>query len=115
MQYRKTLLIEHVPWFKQPRVFSSRRAEEFFTPEVVLRGVDLGWTAQVPGLITGLGLLLTFVALATGLSRLHADGAGITGIAGLVNGLAGKFLTSIVGLVCANVFLLLERPTVRRL
>ena len=29
-------------------------------------------------------------------------------IQGLINGLAGKFLTSIVGLLCANVFVLLE-------
>jgi hypothetical protein len=49
------------------------------------------------------------------LSRLHADDQTITGIQGLINGLSGKFLTSIVGLVCANVFVLLERPAVRRL
>lgn len=115
IQYRKTVLIEHVAWFKEPRVFSTRRAEEFFTPDAVLRGVDLGFFAQVPSLITGLGLLLTFVAISIGLGRLHADGAAIAGIPGLINGLAGKFLTSIVGLACANAFLLLERPAVRRL
>ena len=115
-QFRKTLLIEHVPWFKEPRIFSTRRAEEFFTHDAVLgRTVDLGFYAQVPSLITGLGLLLTFVALCTGLSRLHADGHTITGIQGLINGLAGKFLTSIVALTCANLFVALERPAVRRL
>jgi hypothetical protein len=31
IQLRKTLLIEHVSWFKEPRIFSTRRAEEFFT------------------------------------------------------------------------------------
>jgi hypothetical protein len=115
IQYRKTLLIEHVPWFKEPRVFSTRRAEEFFTPAAVLGGGDLGFFSQVPSLITGLGLLLTFVAISIGLSRLHVDGQTITGIAGLINGLAGKFLTSIVGLACANAFVLLERPAVRGL
>jgi hypothetical protein len=116
VQFRKTMLIEHVPWFKEPRVFSTRRAEEFFTEEAVLDGrIDLGFYAQVPTLITGFGLLLTFVAICIGLSRLHADGQTVDGIQGLINGLAGKFLTSIVGLVCANLFLLLERPAVRRL
>ena len=116
VQFRKTLLIEHVPWFKEPRIFSTRRAEEFFTQEAVLGSrIDLGFYGQVPSLITGIGLLLTFVAICVGLSRLHADGQTITGIQGLINGLAGKFLTSIVGLVCANLFLLLERPVVRRL
>ena len=115
-QFRKTLLIEHVPWFKEPRIFSTRRAEEFFTHEAVLgRAVDLGFYAQVPSLLTGIGLLLTFVALCTGLSRLHADGHTITGIQGLINGLAGKFLTSIVALIGANLFVVLERPVVRRL
>jgi hypothetical protein len=115
VQYRKTLLIEHVPWFKEPRVFSTRRAEEFFTPDAVLRGGDVAFFGQVPSLITGLGLLLTFVAISIGLNRLHVDGQTITGIPGLINGLAGKFLTSIVGLACANAFLLLERPAVRGL
>jgi hypothetical protein len=116
VQFRKTMLIEHVAWFKEPRVFTTRRAEEFFTEEAVLDDrIDLGFYAQVPTLITGFGLLLTFVAICIGLSRLHADGQTVDGIQGLINGLAGKFLTSIVGLVCANLFLLLERPAVRRL
>jgi hypothetical protein len=116
IQLRKTLLIEHVSWFKEPRIFSTRRAEEFFTPEAVLSpSLDLGYFAQVPSLLTGFGLLMTFVAICLGLSRLHADGTTISGIQGLVNGLAGKFLTSIVALVCANVFVLLERPAVGRL
>ena len=116
VQFRKTLLIEHVAWFKEPRIFSTRRAEEFFTQEVTFRGsIDLGFYEQVPSLITGLGLLLTFVAICVGLNRLHADGPSITGIQGLINGLAGKFLTSIVALVCANLFVLVERPAVRRL
>lgn len=116
VQFRKTLLIEHVVWFKEPRIFSTHRAEEFFTQEVTLQGsIDLGFYEQVPSLITGLGLLLTFVAICGGLNRLHAEGPIITGVQGLINGLAGKFLTSIVALICANLFVLLERPMVGRL
>lgn len=116
VQFRKTLLIERVAWFKEPRIFATRRAEEFFTAEAVLEpSIDLGAYGQVPSLIAGIGLLLTFVAICIGLSRLHADGSTITGIQGLINGLAGKFLTSIVALVCANLFVLLERAPVRRL
>ena len=116
VQYRKTLVFERVAWFREPRVFSTRRADEFFTQEAVLAGrLDLAFFGQVPSLTTGLGLLLTFVAICVGLSRLHADGQTIDGIQGLINGLSGKFLTSIVGLVCANLFVLLERPALRRL
>jgi hypothetical protein len=50
-----------------------------------------------------------------GLSKLHADGAQIEGIQGLINGLAGKFLTSVVGLACANGFMILEKSVSHRL
>ena len=116
VQFRKTLLIERVPWSKEPRIFSTRQAGDFFTQEAVVGGhVDLVFYTQVPSLITGLGLLLTFVAICTGLSRIHSDGQTIVGIQGLINGLSGKFFTSIVGLGCANAFVLLERPVVDRL
>lgn len=116
IQYRKTLLIEHVSWTTEPRIFSTRQAEEYFGQEAALgHAIDLGFYNQVPSLITGLGLLLTFVAICIGLTRLHADGQTISGIQGLINGLAGKFLTSIVGLTCANLFVLVERPALNRL
>ena len=116
VQFRKTLILEHVPWFVEPRIFSTRRAEEIFTQDTLLNHrVNLAFYAQLPSLVTGIGLLLTFMALFIGLSRLHADGSEIVGIQGLINGLAGKFLSSIVGLIAANLFTLIEKPMVFRL
>ncbi len=115
-QFRKTLILEHVPWFVEPRIFSTRRAEEIFTQDTLLsHRVNLAFYSQLPSLVTGIGLLLTFLALFIGLSKLHADGHDIAGIQGLINGLAGKFLTSIVGLIAANLFTLIEKPMVFRL
>lgn len=115
-QFRKTLVLEHVPWFVEPRIFSTRRAEEIFTQDSLLsHRVNLAFYSQLPSLVTGIGLLLTFLALFIGLSKLHADGHEIDGIQGLINGLAGKFLTSIVGLITANLFTLIEKPMVFRL
>lgn len=115
-QYRKTLVTEQVAWYMEPRIFSSRSAQELFSLETIFRGkLNLAWYQQVPSLLTGIGLLLTFIALLVGLSKLHADGHGIAGIQGLINGLAGKFLTSIVGLVCATAFTLIEKPLMFRL
>jgi len=115
-QFRKTLVLEHVPWFVEPRIFSTRRAEEVFTQDTLLsHRVNLAFYSQLPSLVTGIGLLLTFLALFIGLSKLHADGHEIVGIQGLINGLAGKFLTSIVGLIAANLFTLIEKPLVFRL
>jgi hypothetical protein len=114
--FRKTLLIEHPSWIVDPRVYSTRQADSFFTQEALLSNrVNLAFYNQFPSLVTGIGLLFTFLALFIGLSKLHADGQNIDGIQGLINGLAGKFLTSIVGLVCANAFALIEKPVVFRL
>ena len=115
-QYRKTLLIEQVPWFMEPRVFATRPAAAVFSQEAVLMNqMNMAFFRQIPSLITGFGLLLTFLALLIGLGKLHAEGGEIMGIQGLINGLAGKFLTSIVGLGLAHVFLFLEKPLLSRL
>ena len=115
-QYRMTLILERVPWFLEGRIFSTKRAEDVFTQEALLaHRVNLTFYSQFPSLVTGLGLLLTFLALFVGLGKLHAQGGEIVGIQGLINGLAGKFLTSIVGLMVANLFTFIEKPLVARL
>jgi len=115
-QYRRTLVLEQVPWFMEPRLFSTRRAEEVLTQEVLMANrINLPFYQQFPSLVTGIGLLLTFLALFVGLGKLHAEGSEIVGIQGLINGLAGKFLTSIVGLMVANLFTFIEKPMVSRL
>ncbi|MGB0910508.1 MAG: hypothetical protein ACPGYT_09110 [Nitrospirales bacterium] len=115
-QYRMTLLLEQVPWFMEPRIFSTKRAEEVFTQEALMANrVNFPFYSQFPSLVTSIGLLLTFVALFIGLGKLHAEGTEILGVQGLINGLAGKFLTSIVGLVAANVFTFIEKPIVSQL
>ncbi|MBA2251375.1 MAG: hypothetical protein H0W13_01525 [Nitrospirales bacterium] len=115
-QYRKTLVLEEVAWFQEPRIFSTRHAEEFFTfDRLFARRIHYAGYSHVPSFVTGISLLLTFVALLMGLSHLHADDQGIQGLQGLINGLAGKFLTSIVGLLCANIFSLVEKRVSVRL
>ncbi|MEO7819195.1 MAG: hypothetical protein ABIS18_08640, partial [Actinomycetota bacterium] len=69
-QFRKTLILEHVPWFVEPRIFSTRRAEDIFTQDTLLsHRVNLAFYSQLPSLVTGIGLLLTFLALFIGLSK----------------------------------------------
>lgn len=115
-EFRETLLMDHVKWYQSPRIFNTRLAEEFFTQDSLLgTRINMSFYNYVPAVLTGIGLLLTFVAFFIGLSKLHADGQTITGIQGLINGLSGKFLTSIVGLVGATLFALIEKPLVYRL
>jgi hypothetical protein len=115
-QYRKTLVLEPVAWFQEPRIFSTCHSEEFFTFErLFARRVHQAWYSHVPSFVTGVSLLLTFIALLVGLSHLHADEQGVQGLQGLINGLAGKFLTSIIGLICANLFSLIEKHVLYQL
>jgi len=73
----------------------------------------------IPGILTGSGLTLTFVAILLALSDVHYDKANtvnpITGIDALINGLSGKFLSSIIALILSIVFTFLERYWARRL
>lgn len=110
MQFRKTYVLEHTSWFIEPRVFSTRSSGEYFHPDDLLaHRLNWAFANQLPSLMTGIGLLFTFLAILIGLGKLHADAGHIVGIQGLINGLAGKFLTSIIGLVCANGFVMLEK------
>src|SRR5262249_51882796 len=74
--------------------------------------LNVSFFTSFPGIITGIGLLLTFLAIFVGLRDLDIDtqASKITGIDTLINSLAGKFLTSIVALACATVYLFIEKP-----
>ena len=114
--YRKTLGIEQPAWFLEPTVYSQRPATEYFSFEMLCSNqLNINLYRQLPSVMTGIGLLLTFLAILIGLSKLHANGSQIEGIQGLINGLAGKFVTSVVGLACANLFALVEHSIWHRL
>ena len=72
-----------------------------------------------PGLLTGAGLTLTFVAILLALKGVHYDKANtvdpISGIDVLINGLSGKFLSSIVALLLSILFTLGEKTAIRGL
>ncbi len=74
---------------------------------------------SLPGLLTGMGLTLTFMAILGGLSGVHYDRGNttepITGIDVLINGLSGKFLSSIVALLLSIAFTLFEQSCTRKL
>ena len=66
-----------------------------------------GWTGRgladaLPNWLTAIGLLTTFIALLLGLQHVKVlANLEVRGIGGLVNGLSGKFFSSIVALTCA--------------
>jgi hypothetical protein len=116
LSYRKTLVVEQSAWFLEPTVSAQKSAAEFFSFEACMAEyLNPGFYRQLPSFLTGMGLLFTFLAILIGLSKLHANGSQIEGISGLINGLSGKFITSIAGLACANVFTLLDTSVWYRL
>jgi hypothetical protein len=67
-----------------------------------------------PGILTGVGLIGTFVAIAVGLSNLSLGPNGeINGVTSLLGGLSGKFITSIVALGLAVIVQLLDLTVLR--
>ena len=116
LAYRKTLAVEQSAWFLEPTVHSQRSASDYFSFESLCAAhLNVRFYRQLPAFMTGMGLMFTFLAILIGLSKLHANGSEIIGIQGLINGLSGKFVTSIVGLACANAFTLLENSLWHRL
>lgn len=116
LSYRKTLAVEQSAWFLEPTVHSQRSASDFFSFEsLCIAHLNVRFYRQLPAFMTGMGLMFTFLAILIGLGKLHANGSEIDGIQGLINGLSGKFVTSIVGLACANAFTLLENSLWHRL
>jgi hypothetical protein len=72
----------------------------------------------VPAVLTALGLLATFTAILSALSQLvynpQLQGSPVSGIDKLINGLAGKFLTSIVALLLSVLYTFLEKKVCER-
>jgi hypothetical protein len=113
-----------------------------FDTQIIVRrdahGHDLIWTAEsaasafndttiidprlnqsffvaVPGIVTGTGLLCTFLAILVALLDVQLVGGQFQGLDHLVSGLSGKFLSSIVALGASTLFLFAERPLWHRL
>jgi hypothetical protein len=97
--------------------FAEESAAKAFSEAAVFGGrVNWRWFSAFPGFITGLGLLFTFLAILIALGDLKADATGqITGIQQLLEGLSGKFLSSVVALFLASFFLICERTALHRL
>jgi hypothetical protein len=116
LSYRKTFVVEQPAWFLEPTVSTERSAADHLSfAALCATRLNVRFYQQLPSFLTGLGLMFTFLAILIGLSKLHANGTQIEGIQGLINGLAGKFVTSVVGLACANGFMLLEKSLWYRL
>ena len=99
--------------------WTSESAETVFNEASVLEPrVNRNFYTAIPGMVTGLGLLFTFIAILFALLDVKLGGPTnkqFTGLDKLVSGLSGKFLSSIVALFAATVFLFYEKRCLHNL
>jgi len=85
--------------------------EEYFSEDYLALKTWQGLVLQIPGILTGLGLLGTFVGLVTGISAIGFSSveAAIESISVLLSGIESAFYTSIAGVILSIVFNILNR------
>ncbi len=91
--------------------FATQSVESAFSKSLLVEeNIQSALFNAIPGVLTGLGLLMTFVAILDGLSHVTVSAnMDVQGISGLINGLSGKFVSSIVAVTCAVLFVFIER------
>lgn len=106
-EFEDTLLVLD----KENEVFSTQAPDSIFSRAAVIEAhVSTALFGAIPGILTGVGLLMTFVAILDGLSHVTVSAnMDVKGIGGLINGLSGKFVSSIVAVTCAVLFVFVER------
>ncbi len=90
--------------------WSSESANLAFSPQVVIDPyINRGLYSAVPGIVTGLGLLFTFLAILIALLDVRLVNSRVQGLELLIQGLSGKFLSSIAALLSATVIVVVEK------
>jgi hypothetical protein len=90
--------------------WSTRNAEEAFSErKLVTEKLSRDYYQSLPGIITGIGLMTTFFAILVALLDVRLVDNRVQGLELLIQGLSGKFITSVVALLCATVFVFFEK------
>ncbi|GIU15830.1 MULTISPECIES: anti-phage ZorAB system protein ZorA [unclassified Shewanella] len=101
-------------------LYNTVDAEYFFNTTTLARGsTESRMAAAVPGFLTAIGVIGTFIGLQLGLGGLQLDsGASVDelreGISGMINGAAVAFMTSVYGVALSLIYNFLEKCLERR-
>jgi hypothetical protein len=100
----------------EARFWSAESAEGAFNETTVIEArLNRGFFMAIPGIVTGAGLLVTFLAILVVLLDVRIEDIRVHSIENLIQGLSGKFVSSIAALAAATIFLLLDKPLLHRL
>lgn len=90
--------------------WSTRNADESFSErKLVTEKLSRDYYQSLPGIITGIGLLTTFLAILVALLDVRLVDNRVQGLELLIQGLSGKFISSVVALLCATIFVFFEK------
>lgn len=110
-EFEETLLVSRDE--TSGEVFNTEQADGYFSEDSILAGrVNMRFYSAFPGILTSIGLLLTFIAILIGLSHIQPDPSAqgkLVGVEALVYSLSGKFISSICALLLAVSFTFLEK------
>ena len=91
----------------EEEVWASEGADSAFSEAAVVDAqIDRHFYASIPGVVTSIGLLFTFLAILVALLDVHIENDQVKGLDLLIHGLSGKFVSSIVALFGATIYLL---------
>ena len=96
--------------YDKEQIWSSCSAASVYSEHLSFgNGFNKQRFVAIPGILTGIGLLVTFMAILIGLLDVKILDNKVHGLEGLIGGLSGKFISSIAALLSASVFMLIEK------
>jgi DNA anti-recombination protein RmuC len=95
----------------EEQIWLSQGAESAFSDAAVIDSqMNRSFYTAIPGVVTGSGLLFTFLAILVALLDVRINENRVQGLELLIQGLSGKFVSSIAALFAATIYLLFEKP-----
>lgn len=88
----------------------SMAPSEVVSSTVSSSEINREWYGAIPGILTGFGLSITFIAILAALLHVSVDSNNqVQGIQDLIKGLSGKFVSSIAALLASTIFVMFEK------
>jgi len=100
----------------EDQIWMTQSAESAFSEAAIIDSdLNRSFYAAIPSVATGSGLLFTFLAILVALLDVRITENRVQGLELLIQGLSGKFVSSIAALAAATAYLLAEKPLQYRL
>jgi ABC-type transporter Mla subunit MlaD len=116
--FESNLIYRKIRDGESERIWVSESAESAFHEDAVLEySFNKRFFLAIPGIVTGTGLLFTFIAILFALFdvKYSESTKTVEGLDTLISGLSGKFISSVAALFSATIFLMVEKSIFHRL